>query len=564
MRAIATSQALGELEAAPRRKRILRRALVPILTLLIIVPVLARHIRKGEFNYDVDETQHAFTGVFAADLIRDHPIHNPVEYAYLYYAHYPALSGIIHWPPFFYGCEGLAFLLLGASVVTARLVILLFAAAGLWFWFRLVEELHSTAAAVVATVALALCPSVLLFEKTVMLEIPSLALCIVASYFWIRFLREELASNLIWFALTGAVAMLTKQNSIYLLLFCGISLFALGKWPLLWRRATFAALASGLCLTGPYYYALYKLHWSTVAGDVLEKHTSLLQRLIYYWRAIPQLTGWPLLIYSVVGLCISFWWTRKANTAVFLAWVISVYAMLTPIGHEAERYAIYLVPAVIYFAIWPLLLPGTARAWLRIPALAAMGAVLAYTAWGAWRFERPYVSGYAPVAREIRQLSDSGVVLVDAAIPANLVFFIRQQDTARRFVVLRRLLYVQYINETMGDGEEYVHTREELQMVFTDDGIRFIVVSNQPPAKFPIEVTLREMLETPQFRLVGRYPVEGNTPDWKNYSLSLYENLEASAPTAKFLRIPMLTIGHDIEVPFEKLGISPLKHCCPN
>ena len=51
--------------------------------LLVILPVLTRHISKGEFNYNVDETQHAFTCVFFADLIHDHPIHNPVEYTSL-------------------------------------------------------------------------------------------------------------------------------------------------------------------------------------------------------------------------------------------------------------------------------------------------------------------------------------------------------------------------------------------------------------------------------------------------------------------------------------------------
>src|SRR5579864_906309 len=241
-----------------------------LLTLLALLPVLARHITKGEFNYNVDETQHAFTGVFVSDLIRHHPVQHPIEYARLYYAHYPALSGIVYWPPFFYLCEGLAFLLLGPSVVAARLVILVFAIVGLGFWFCLIEELHSKLAAVVATTILAFCPSILLFEKTVMLEIPSLEMCIVASYFWIRFLRGGGSRSLYWFAVTGGVAMLTKQNAIYLLLFCALSILALRKWRLLLHRATLVALAIGACLTAPYYFTVYRLMWSTVSRDLLE------------------------------------------------------------------------------------------------------------------------------------------------------------------------------------------------------------------------------------------------------------------------------------------------------
>jgi hypothetical protein len=448
-------------------------------------------------------------------------------------------------------------LLLGPSVVAARLVILLFAVVGLWFWFRLIEELHSPVAAVLATLALAFCPSILLFEKTVMLEIPSLAMCIVASYFWICFLRKERGSSLIWFALAGAVAMLTKQNSIYLLLFCVLSISALRKWQLLWRRSTIGALAIGFCLTGPYYYAVYKLHWSTVAGDVMEKQTMGLQRFAFYWQEIPQLISWPLFVLALVGLFTCLWWNRKENILIFLSWIFSVYVTLTLIGHKEPRYVIYLVPAVVYFTIWPILLPKTGQLWLRIPCLAVLIGVVAYIVSSAWQFERPYVIGYAPVARQIRQLAESGMILVDVDIPANLVFFVRLNDSARRFVVLRKSLYAFRIKESLG-GEEYIHTREGLQKLLIDDGIRFIVVSNRPPAKFPIEVTLREMLETHQFHQVGRYAVEGNSPEWDNYYLSLYENLQAGPPRVVSLRIPMLTMDHDIEVPFQKLGIAPV------
>jgi hypothetical protein len=545
---------MGESQERPVR---LLRVLILILTLSAILLILTRHIGKGEFNYNVDETQHAFTGVFFADLIRDHPIRNPVEYAYIYYAQYPALSGVVHWPPFFYVCEGVVFLLTGASVVTARMAIILFALIGLWFWFRLIEDLHGTIAAAVATVVLGLTPSVLLFEKTVMLEIPSLAMCIVASYFWVCFLRKERNSSLIWFGLTGALAMLTKQNSVYLLLFCVLSILALRKWQLLWRWSTLGALAIGLCLTGPYYYLLYKLHWSTIAGDLMEEQTTGFQRLLYYWKAIPSLTGWPLLVLAVVGLIICLGSNRRDNNYVFLSWILSVWATMTLIGHKEPRYVIYLLPAVIYFALCPLLIPKLKPVWLRLSMLGLVSGVVAYLTWSAWRFERPYVTGFAPVAHNIRQLADSGVILVDVDIPGNLIFFMRLEDRARRFVVLRKSLYVIRIKESLG-AAELIHTPEGLQKLLSDYGIRFIVVSNRPPGGFPIEVTLRKALETPQFRLVSRYPVDGNSPEWKDYSLALYENLQARAPALSSLRIPMLTTDHDIEVPFQKLGITTL------
>jgi Dolichyl-phosphate-mannose-protein mannosyltransferase len=533
------------------------KLLVPLLTMLATLPVLMRHISRGEFNYNVDETQHACTGQFVADLLRDHPIHHLIPYTYLYYVHYPALSGVVHWPPLFYLVEGAVFLGAGASVVTARLSVLLFAVIGLWFWFRLIEKLHSQFAAVVVTLLLAFSPCFLLFEKTVMLEIPSAAMCIVASYFWISFLKDKNSSSLYWFAVAVSLAMLSKQNAVYLVVFCLMSILALKKWDLLWHKRTIWSLLIIVCLAGPYYFLLSSLHWSAIAGDLGEKQVSLFQQIAYYWIAVPSLVGWPLLLLALAGMITCFLWNSKENNVLFFSWILSVYLVMTLIGHKEQRYVIYLVPAVIYFAVWPLLYSWPRSSWVKVVSYLVLLGVGASTIRTAWRFERPYVSGFAPVARAIRGMSDSGVVLVDTEIPANLIFFMRNEDPQHRFVLLRKALYSVRIKEELG-SEEYMHTPEELKKLMRDDGIRFIVVSNRPPDGFPVERVLRDFLDTPQFRLVNRFPVEGNSPEWTDYYLSLYENLDAGPPAVPNLVTPMMTLDHNIVTPFEELGITPL------
>jgi predicted membrane-bound mannosyltransferase len=151
---------------------------------------LPRDIRIGEFDYNVDEAQHAVTGLFIADAFRDLPIRHPVQYAYRYYAQYPAVA-ILHWPPLFYIFEGLSFLVLGPSVVSARLTVLLFCVLLLYQWFRLVEETLDSYTAGICTVVLGLLPMVLLFEKSVTLETPSLALGVAAIRHWIGYLEKN-------------------------------------------------------------------------------------------------------------------------------------------------------------------------------------------------------------------------------------------------------------------------------------------------------------------------------------------------------------------------------------
>jgi hypothetical protein len=125
-------------------------AVLPLALLLLVTLAATRGITRGEFSLNIDETWHAVTGLYFADFLRDLPLSHPIEYTFRYYAQYPGL-GLLHWPPLFHFVEGIMFLLLGPSVVVARLTILLFSLLGFYFWFRLVAELEDSWTAAVCT-----------------------------------------------------------------------------------------------------------------------------------------------------------------------------------------------------------------------------------------------------------------------------------------------------------------------------------------------------------------------------------------------------------------------------
>src|SRR5208283_294108 len=139
------------------RSRGLSRWFLLLGAVALVCIMAGRDIRKGEFDFYVDEAQHAVTGLFVADAMRDLPFRHPVQYAYRYYAQYPAVA-ILHWPPLFYAFEGMSFLLLGPSVVSARLTVILFTVVLLYQWFLLVEELQDSYTAGIATAVLGLLP----------------------------------------------------------------------------------------------------------------------------------------------------------------------------------------------------------------------------------------------------------------------------------------------------------------------------------------------------------------------------------------------------------------------
>jgi hypothetical protein len=524
-----------------------------LCVLVIAMVAILRGIRVGEFSYNVDEAQHAVTGLYVADLVRDHPFAHPVEYTYRYYAQYPAISGVVHWPPLFYCFEGLLFLVLGPTVVAARLAILFFALLGLVFWFLLVRELLGEWAAAFSTALLALLPSVLLFEKTVMLEIPLLSCCIAASFFWILYLLKGKKSHIYWFALFASAALLTKQNGVYLIPFCVLSGLLCGGWKLFLRKEVLRAVAICFLLISPFYTLVYAVHWKTIAMDLNEKSSGAGgSRWLFYLTALPAQLGWALLGLAFLGILTSRTWARAKVPGIMSSWIVACYVTLTLIGHKEARYVIYWVPPFLYFA------SGLLFCFFRKPVFKVAGAAAAVVLLGAtltsaWSFHRPYVTGFAAVPKEILEQSKSAVVLFDGPLPGNFIFFMRAEDPDRRFLVLRKALYAFQLKKS-GGSVELVHSPQEIENLFREDGVRFIVVSDQVPLNFESQKMLRDLLKTPPYKELGRFPIGGNDLSTPERSLVLYENLKWAPPTGKYLRIIMLTMSHDIVVPWDSFG----------
>jgi len=172
----------------------------------------------------------------------------------------------------------------------------------------------------------------------------------------------------------------------------------------------------------------------------------------------------------------------------------------------------------------------------------------------AWSERRPYISGYENVASQLVNQYHAGIVLFDGKVPGNFIFYVRALDPGRHFLVLRKLLYADDIRPG-ASSEELLHSREDLAEAFRREGIRFVVVAENFPIRFNAQRILREQLQSDQFQLLGRFPISSNEPSWQGESLLLYENKRWTPPTDKFLTIRMLTLPHDIEVPFSQFEV---------
>jgi 4-amino-4-deoxy-L-arabinose transferase-like glycosyltransferase len=538
-------------------KRLLIR-IGPFLLVCALVAALGlQNIGRSEFFYNVDETAHAVTGLFFYDLLRDLPLGAPMEYTFRYYAQYPAL-GLIHWPPFFYFVEGVSFLLFEPTPVTARVVVLLFALLGVVYWMRLVAEEQSTGAAVLSAILLFLAPEVLLYERVVMLEIPSLALCCAAAYYWWRFLGDTTGGNLFKFAVAASLALLTKQQSLYLAPLCVASLITTGRWRQMLTRRGVTAFLLAAVLVVPFYVFSLMTHGQTLQHDVLggsgvSSVTSLSFSgpALFVARALYGMLGLPLLLLSLIGMVTAWWWARRAFAGFMLLWILSAVGTVLVFSVRADRYLMYALPPFLFFAAGPFF---AAYANLHVRRLgwalaAVVGAWQVYSAWGAWQ---PFVAGYRLAAERLIATGESGVVLFDGELPGNFIFFVRTGDPARRWIVSRKALYVTRVMQRYG-SKELVHDAEEIRSVLHRYGIKYVVAVQGRDERFAVQGALREYLRTSDFRLIQISPVSSNVPRWQGASLEMYEYVNATPRTERILRIPMFTLSHDIVVPIDKI-----------
>jgi len=471
-----------------------------------------------------------------------------VHYTYQYYAQYPAL-GFVHWPPLFHLAEGVMFFLFGPSVVVARVTTLLFALLGLYFWFQLVSHLDGKWTAFISTVVLAGLPSVLLYEKAVMLEVPSLALCIVAIYFWVRYLEERSTRLACWFGLFAGLALLTKQQSVFLAPFCLIALLITRRWRLLWTATTFQALAICLLIAAPFYALSLGVDISSIKANLTKGVEHIAHPYTYYLAMLPARLGKLLLGLSVVGIASCFFGGKREASQIMLAWIAAWYLVFTLIATKDPRYVTYWVPPFVYFAV-ALFTAKNMQRLARPIAVGMLAVLVARTSWSAWNYERPYVSGYNQVAQKIVSSENGGVVLFDGDLAGNFIFFMRANDPRRHFVVLRKALYVTDVMPQFG-SVELVHSQADLDELLKEYGIKYVVVEKNARLEFNSQKILRKFLQTPRFRLAAEVPIASNMLGWKGRSLQLYENVSAGPPTERLLTVKMLSTGRDIVMPLD-------------
>lgn len=530
-----------------------------LLGLGLILGLTALHLvtaQPSEPFFNTDEPRHLMTGVFFRDLLADGALVHPARYAVNYFLQYPAL-GLLLWPPFFHALEGGVMLVLGTEVVVARILVGLLGALGCAYLYALVSRTHDRTTAALAVLLFALSPLVFTLSRYVMLEVPTVAFGLMATYHGLRFLQVERRWDLGLAAAATAAALLTRFDAIYLLVFLAGSILVTRRFRLLGRTDVWAAALLVVLVVLPVYGVIAReLGWfraAQVAQRIPGGSRPLgLDALLFYPRAVADQVGWPTFLAALVGLLGSLAPARARRNWPYLTLAAAAYLTLTLLPNLRPRYSIYMIPAVAALAADGCLTLAAFIPWRWFqflpPVLVVAGAA-------GLTISKPvrYVRGYEnTVGWVVAEAGPSGTVLFDGELTGNFVYQVRQRDPARRLGVLRadKLLYSEVAPK--GDPShryvEYVGSDEDiLALMYRYDPA--LIVVEEPGMDLPMAHRLRAVLRAhpDRFRLERVFTVESNVPYVQARRLLVYRNLARNPNPDRDIEFEMLWLRRRIE-----------------
>jgi Dolichyl-phosphate-mannose-protein mannosyltransferase len=520
---------------------------LPFALLAIAALVISRGISRGEFFFYYDEMSHAMNGAFFRDLLLDFPWHHPINYAYQYYAKYPFIS-FPHWPPLFHFIEGLFLLTFGLAPWVSRLAILCFALMGIYFWYRIAGKLGPRYRAFLSALTLACAPFILLYERVIMLEIPSLATCLGAIYFWMKFQEEERQRDLM--ALTAFViaAFLVSQKAIFLLVFIGLNLVIEGRYQVLKRKDTWLALFIAFLAISPWYIVASKTlrhFWTRAVG---QNSSFLVQSWTYtfYFRHIYRQLGPLLLGLGCIGLVIALLKRTPAHRFL-LTWIFAGLFCFTFIREKDPRHTMIWIPPLLYLGFVAIDTLLVRRTWglVATSALALWLVVLGFVR------PRPIAGGAREAARYLVSQSDSDIIYYQGRLNGDFIFFVRKFDPQKMHMVVRDKQIVGRADGPAIETIDTVTTEEQVVTFFETWGIRYAAVED--PDLFGSFAPVHRVFNSSKFELVNTFPVYSNSPDVLARKIEIFRFRGKLRRSEENVAIPIQTIGRSIQFPLSQL-----------
>ncbi|MCS6861160.1 MAG: glycosyltransferase family 39 protein [Abditibacteriales bacterium] len=530
---------------------------ISLLLCLITAFVIGRHITVGGFWWS-DASRHAMDGVFIYDFVRDGRWGDWREYALRYYAQYPAL-GFAFYPPFFAMVEAVFFAVFGISAFTARLTVLAFALVGVIWWQQWIQRLAGPLVAFVSAIFLITSPTVVLWAREVMLEMPALALLIAACCFVDRFVRSQNPRHLYLGVIMAGLAAWTKQTAVFIVPVLIVYL-TLTEKPRFWltRAARIAALW-GVVLFAP--LCAYILYFGGVAMDISVGDVNFgIPR--FSWRAftfypteLPRAIGAPIVLLALIGLYMILRSPERQRWSLPLLWILGYYLFAWYVSIKQDRYIYFWLPPFALLAALALTRLATVRFVPRALAYSVVALFCGSRVVAAYAQPPRSVSGYDEAAAYIAAHPKGQVVLFDGYYGGNFIFEVRRHSPQKSLIVLRGDKMFNPIKAMRQVGEvRLVYSEADIRRLLKDYGVNQILVENGPPLS-PASTMLRTLLRTSrEFKEVKRWRLVSRDGHNIGDALTLYERKESIQPQRTDINLLVPAFDRRVKTPLQPLS----------
>lgn len=307
----------------------------------------------SDLGGDPDEAAHAVTSLMLRDYLAVGLPQSPLAFAQNYYAAFPRVA-LGHYPPGFYLLAGV-WLLPCATIQSLFILQAVLAAVLGALVCRAASRMLPLPAAITAGGLTAVLPFTLKQTELVMSDFMLSVLCLVATMAWSDYLCRPTIRRALAFGLLAAFAILTKGSALALCLVPPVTTLLYRRWCLLKQVSWWLSALPVVLLAGP--WMVYSTH-ITAEGMVKQPVGDYaLEAASYYAHTFPDILGWPLLGFAVLGLGLMLWsFTRSTVPAPLAASLIGLLvgtaaiSLFIPAGYSA-RYLLPMLPTLLIAAV---------------------------------------------------------------------------------------------------------------------------------------------------------------------------------------------------------------------
>ncbi|HKR60661.1 MAG TPA: glycosyltransferase family 39 protein [Pyrinomonadaceae bacterium] len=466
-----------------------------------------------------DASQYANAGAMVHDWLLSGNWLRPYSFAKDNYFQYPAFHIPYH-PPVYPGMLGIFFLVTGVGYTAARVFIALCLALAAWFFYAILEKQKvGKAASFAGALLLLTIPEVAFWSGDTMSEVPSLALMLAATYFFVSWIKSMQLRHFVAALCLAEAAFLSRYISAGVLLAWLLWLFIFGDWRRVITKAVVVTSAAFVALNvGWILFVLKFSKYETPLGGAMPNANYVamfsLKPIVYYFGGLPAMVGWPMLLIGLGSAAFLIYRRSFRRLSFWLCWLLGYTFFLVAVGiFNEHRYFLGALPVFAGLISESLdLLELKSRS--AILALLILGVCLASNGYAITKFPRGVV-GYEAVGQELAVQHEAGNVLVGTREQADLIFRFRSYSPTSDRIFFRadRTLVIRAPSYSDAKPIKIAQNTEDVLNIIRRGRIRYLVTSNPLSGAFDDRTEEMTTLDTlarsdpENFALIRTFPL---------------------------------------------------------